>query len=102
MAAAILSSTRWPIFSCCCAATLISTSPLLGLAAASNRSATTSGLTRLFSMLRDLSEEFWSRTEHRVCTAKSLSYGQKNVKMWATIYVMAILTSQLQAESLVI
>merc|ERR1719220_828284 len=83
MAAAILSSTLWPIFSCCWADTLISTSPLLGLAAASNRAASTSGLTRLFSILRDLSEEFWSITEHKVCTAKSLR-------------------SQLQAENLVI
>merc|ERR1712002_676110 len=82
MAAAILSSTLWPIFSCCCAATLISIKPLFGLAAASNKSPNTSGLTRLFSILRDLREEFWSRTEHRVCTAKSLR-------------------SQLQAESFV-
>ena len=52
---------------------LISMSPLLGLAAASKRSASTLGLTLLFSILRDLRLEFWSRAEQRVCTAKSLS-----------------------------
>ena len=39
---------------------------------ASKRSAMVSGETRLFSKLTDLREEFWSITEHRVATAKSL------------------------------
>ena len=49
-------------------------SPLLGLAAASKRSAIMLGLTLLFSILRDFRLEFWSRAEQRVCTAKSLSW----------------------------
>merc|ERR1719458_1494514 len=72
IAFAILSSTRRPIASCVCAAQRSSRRPLLELAIDSKRSATASGLTRLFSMLRDLTFEFSSRTAHSVDTARSL------------------------------
>merc|ERR1712001_225872 len=72
IAFAIRSSTRRPIASWACAAQRSSRSPLLELAIDSKRSATASGLTRLFSMLRDLTWEFSSRTAHSVDTARSL------------------------------
>merc|ERR1711962_75794 len=71
MAFPILSSTLIPMAASACAHTLSSRRPLLGLAMDSNRSAIASGLTRLFSILMDLSVLFWSITEHRVATAKS-------------------------------
>merc|ERR1711971_449815 len=62
IALAILSSTRRPSASWVCAAQRSSRRPLFVLAIDSKRSATASGLTRLFSMLRDLTWEFSSRT----------------------------------------
>merc|ERR1712192_257032 len=72
IALAILSSTRRPSASWVWAAQRSSRRPLLELAIDSKRSATASGLTRLFSMLRDLTWEFSSRTAHSVDTAQSL------------------------------
>merc|ERR1711962_261866 len=71
MAFAILSSTLRPRACWAWAQQRTSTRPLLGEAIDSKRSARQSGVTRLFSMLSDLIELFWSRTEQRVATAKS-------------------------------